>query len=89
MQKSKPQRMCIGCRNMKEKDRLIRIVRLTDDTFHLDPTGRMNGKGAYLCKDPVCLQQAIKSKALNRSFRQAVPEVVYEQLTKEMYTISG
>ena len=86
MRKSKPQRMCIGCRQLKEKDELVRIVK-TQDTFCVDTTGKVNGRGAYICKDSVCLKKAMASHALERSFKQVVSKEICEQLEKEMTQI--
>jgi len=69
MQKNKilPQRRCVGCREMKDKPHLIRIVNNTDGSVSIDPSGKAPGRGAYLCKDINCLGKAQKSKGLERS----------------------
>ena len=84
MQKKIPQRQCMGCRERKEKRALIRVVRCTDGQVQLDFSGKLNGRGAYLCPDPECLKKAQKSKALERSLEVPIPEEVYERLHKEM-----
>ena len=83
-QKKIPMRMCVGCREMKEKRTLIRVVRSPEGNVNLDFGGKMNGRGAYLCPDPECLKKAQKSKALERSLEVPIPEEVYERLAKEM-----
>ena len=84
MQKKIPQRQCMGCRERKAKKELIRVVRGTDGTVSLDFSGKLNGRGAYLCPDPACLKKAEKSKALERSLETEIPQEVYDRLTKEM-----
>lgn len=86
MQKQKkiPQRKCIACQERDAKKGLIRIVKTKEGQIFLDPTGKANGRGAYICKDVECLEKAIKSKALNRAFKMEVPSDVYDNLLKEL-----
>ena len=84
MQKKIPQRQCMGCRERKEKNALIRVVRGTDGTVSLDFSGKLNGRGAYLCPDPECLKKARRAKSLERSLEVPIPEEVYDRLEKEM-----
>ena len=84
MEKKIPQRQCMGCRERKAKRELIRVVRTTEGNVCLDFSGKLNGRGAYLCQNPECLQKAQKSKALERSLEVPIPDEVYERLTKEM-----
>ena len=79
-----PQRACIGCVQMKDKKELIRVLRTPEGEFTLDATGRKNGRGAYLCRSAECLERAVKTKGLDRSFKMAVPKEVYEALREEM-----
>ena len=83
-QKKIPQRKCIACQERDSKKGLIRIVKTKEDGIFLDPTGKANGRGAYICKDVECLKKAIKTKALNRAFKLEVPDNVYENLLKEL-----
>ncbi len=84
MEKKIPQRQCMGCRERKAKRELIRVVRTTDGNVCLDFSGKLNGRGAYLCQNPECLQKAQKSKALERSLEVPIPDEVYQRLAKEM-----
>jgi predicted RNA-binding protein YlxR (DUF448 family) len=84
MQKKIPQRQCMGCRERKAKKELIRVVRGTDGTVSLDFSGKLNGRGAYLCPDPECLKKARRAKSLERSLEVPIPEEVYDRLEKEM-----
>ena len=89
MQKKIPQRQCMGCRERKAKRELIRVVRGPDGTVSLDFGGKANGRGAYLCLNPQCLQKAQKAKALERSLEVSIPDQVYDRLEKEMGAVSN
>ena len=84
MQKKIPQRQCMGCRERKAKKELIRVVRGTDGVVSLDFSGKLNGRGAYICPDPACLAKAQKAKSLERSLEVPIPQEVYDRLAKEM-----
>ena len=84
MQKKIPQRQCMGCRERKEKRQMIRVVRTPEGAVNLDFSGKMNGRGAYICPNPECLKKVRKSKALERSLEVPIPDAVYERLQKEM-----
>ena len=86
MQKPKkiPQRQCVGCREMKEKRALVRVVKSPEGEISLDFGGRKPGRGAYVCPDPECLKRARKSRALERAFSAAIPPEVYDALEQEM-----
>lgn len=84
MQKKIPMRQCMGCRERKAKRELIRVVRGTDGSVCLDFSGKLNGRGAYLCPDPNCLKKAQKAKSLERSLEVPIPDEVYQRLEKEM-----
>ena len=84
MQKKIPQRQCMGCRERKEKRQLIRVVRSPEGEVSLDFSGKKNGRGAYLCPDPMCLKKAIKARSLDRSLEVTIPQEVYDRLEKEM-----
>lgn len=79
-----PLRRCTGCQEMKNKKELIRIVRNDNGKISIDNTGRMPGRGAYICPNLECLESAHKSKGLERSFKSAVPQDVYESLRNEL-----
>lgn len=84
-----PQRQCVGCREMKGKKELIRVVRSQEGNVTLDFSGRSPGRGAYLCPDPACLARARKSRALERAFETAIPAEIYDALEKEMEAQHG
>ncbi len=76
--------MCTGCREMKPKKELIRVVKTAEDGIKLDLTGKLNGRGAYICKNKECLMKAQKSNALSRAFQMNVTGEVYSQLESEL-----
>lgn len=77
-----PMRKCTGCQEMKEKKSLIRIVK-NENSFSIDFTGKVNGRGAYICKNKDCLEKSIKTKGLERSFKCKIDSEIYENLRKE------
>ena len=86
MQKQRkiPQRQCVGCRTMKDKKALVRIVKSPEGEICVDATGKKSGRGAYICPDAQCLQKARKSRALERAFETAIPPEVYDALEAQM-----
>ena len=84
MQKKIPMRQCLGCREMKPKKELIRVVRAPDGGISLDFRGKAQGRGAYVCPNRDCLKKAIKSKAIEHTFETSVPEEIYTQLAEQM-----
>ena len=84
VKKKIPMRKCVGCGEMKPKKELMRILRNEAGEFLVDTTGKKNGRGAYLCPSEECFRKAVRSKGLERSFREAIPQEVYEKLEKEM-----
>ncbi len=84
MQKKIPQRQCMGCRERKAKRELIRVVRGTDGAVSVDFSGKLNGRGAYICLNPECLRKAQRAKSLERSLETPIPDEVYDRLAKEM-----
>lgn len=83
-QRKIPLRKCTGCQQMKNKKELIRIVKSDDGIYSLDYTGKKPGRGAYICADIECLEKAKKNKGLERSFKNSVPNEVYEQIRNEL-----
>ena len=92
-----PMRQCVGCRQMKPKKEMLRVIKATskedesesEGGIFLDATGKKNGRGAYLCRDSECLKAALKNRGLERSLKTSVPEDVFETLTKEMEELDG
>ena len=79
-----PMRMCVGCREMKEKRELIRIVRTPEGEVIPDPTGKKSGRGAYVCRQAECLRRAIRQKQLERQLEITMTEEIIRTLTEEM-----
>ena len=77
-------RMCVGCGEMKPKSELVRVVKTTEGEIKLDKTGKLNGRGAYICKEEKCLLAAGKAKRFERAFSSAVPEEVILAIAEEL-----
>ncbi len=82
MEKKIPMRTCIACRVSKPKRELIRVVKFNDE-IKLDKTGKLNGRGAYVCNDEACIAKLKKQKLLNRAFSCQVDEVVYDKIMED------
>ena len=85
--KKTPMRMCIGCREMKPKQELMRVVKSPQGDISLDLTGKKNGRGAYVCKNIDCIKKAEKHKAFNHNFGITVDSKVYDEILKEFSEI--
>ena len=89
MPKKIPMRQCLGCREMKPKKELIRVVRSPEGDISIDSKGKKSGRGAYVCRDENCLKKAVKTKALDRAFGVAVPEEIFATLKNQMEVEDG
>lgn len=84
-----PMRQCVGCGERKAKQELIRILHIPEGEILFDISGKKNGRGAYICNSTACLLQAKKRHSLDRAFKMAVPDTIYEQLEKELENIQN
>ncbi|MFZ5925687.1 MAG: RNase P modulator RnpM [Bacillota bacterium] len=82
--KKVPQRTCVGCREVKPKKELIRIVRTPDGLVEVDFTGKRSGRGAYVCPDPRCLDLAVKGRRLDTALGAVVPSDVVDGLARRI-----
>ncbi len=82
--KKVPMRMCTGCHEMKPKKELIRVVKTPEGEIKLDFTGKLNGRGAYVCKSAECLAKAQKQKSLARAFDCIITDEIYEELKRNI-----
>ena len=87
VKKKIPMRKCVGCGEMKMKKELMRILRTENGEFVVDAEGKKNGRGAYICRSAECFRKAVRNKGLERSFKQEIPQDVYDRLEKEMDSI--
>ena len=78
--KKVPERKCIGCQEVKPKKELVRIVKNKENEIFVDLTGKANGRGAYICPKTECLEKAVKSKRLSKSFESEISNDVYDKL---------
>lgn len=79
-----PVRQCLGCRQHFDKQDLIRVVKNKQLEINLDFVGKMQGRGAYICKSQTCLNKAIKSRAISRAFSMQIPDEIYDGLQSQM-----
>ena len=84
MDKKVALRQCVGCGEKGDKRDMMRVVRTPEGDITLDFKGKMNGRGAYLCKDPECLTKAGKNKGLERALSLSVPEEIIDRLKEEL-----
>ncbi|MDO5156965.1 MAG: YlxR family protein [Eubacteriales bacterium] len=84
MAKKTPLRKCVGCGEMIAKKDMLRVIRKPDGEIKVDPTGKENGRGAYIHFNQACFEKAMKTKGLERSFKMSIDSTVYERLSKEM-----
>ena len=86
--RKKPQRTCVVCKTCRDKSDLIRIVLKEDGSVAFDPSGKMAGRGAYLCKDQACIEAELKksgrlSKGLRHQLDKDNIETVLKEILKE------
>ena len=86
MDKHVPLRQCVGCRTMKPKRELVRIIRMKDGTISFDATGKLSGRGVYICNCTACFDKAVKSGAFNRALETVVPENVLADVRDQVLT---
>lgn len=84
-----PQRQCVGCREMRDKKSLLRVVKSPEGEVSLDFKGKKPGRGAYVCPNPDCLKRARKTRALERALSVAIPEEVYDAMEAELSGAKG
>ena len=83
-EKKVPMRMCVGCREMKPKKELLRVVKSPDGAVSIDATGRKPGRGAYVCRSAECLKRAIKQRQLERAFECPLGEETHASLLQAL-----
>ena len=83
MQKKIPMRQCVGCREMRPKKELVRVVKSPEGEVSLDLTGRKPGRGAYVCPRVDCLRLARKARRLEKAFSCPIPAEVYDRMEEE------
>jgi hypothetical protein len=79
-----PMRKCIGCMESFPKKELCRIVKTKDNEIFFDSTGKLNGRGTYICKNTECFNKAIKSKRLSKALETEIPEEVLNAIKAEI-----
>lgn len=82
-------RMCVGCRSMKPKKELLRVVHTPEGETLFDLTGKKSGRGAYVCQDERCLDKAIKQRQLARALNSEVSQEAYELMRSQIKQRQG
>ncbi len=83
--KKMPLRMCIACRELKEKRQMLRVVKNTEGKIFIDFSSKASGRGAYICDNPDCIKKLRKQKLLNKVFSSAVDDAVYAAIEEEYF----
>ena len=84
MQKKVPMRICLGCHEARPKQEMIRVVKTEEQTLRVDWTGKQNGRGAYLCNNPECVEKAFQTGGFMRSFKMKISKDALDALKKEL-----
>ena len=79
-----PVRKCMGCGEMKPKKEMVRVILTPEGSIELDLSGKKNGRGAYICRNRACLETALRTHGLERSFKTAIPNEIAEKLIEEI-----
>ncbi len=82
--KALPQRMCVGCREMKNKRELIRIVRDPQGLLSVDLKGKMPGRGAYICPNEACFKKAVKGRSVEKALNVKIKEELWEEVKAKL-----
>ncbi len=80
-----PLRMCIACRELKEKREMLRVVKDGDGKIFIDFSSKANGRGAYICNSPECVKKLKRQRLLNKVFSSEVDESVYAEIEEEYF----
>ena len=82
-----PTRTCTGCATSSDKRTFVRIVRTPEGHVEVDPTGKANGRGAYLCAEPDCFEMARKRRRIDSALRVSLQEDDYTRLRRDFDTV--
>jgi hypothetical protein len=75
-----PQRTCVICRSTADKRSLVRLVRVAEEGVFVDPSGKRNGRGAYLCDQPACWDRALMTETLAKALRTTFTDADRERI---------
>ncbi len=82
--KKLPKRLCVGCQEVRLKKELARVVRTPEGEVTLDPTGKRSGRGAYVCRNPSCLEAALKGQRLARALKHDLTPDTVQKLREAL-----
>ncbi len=81
-------RLCLGCGQQRQKRELMRVVRTPDGGVQVDQTGKLSGRGAYICPDPECLRLAVKNQRLSRALEIELPSEIVAALSARLQAVT-
>lgn len=81
--------MCLGCQQMKPKKELIRIVRDKEGNTSIDFTGKMSGRGAYICRSLECFEKAKKGRRFEKAFETKIDDAIFDSLKQQLEENDG
>ena len=84
MEKKVPLRKCLGCMSSFPKKDLVRVLKTPEGTVVIDLSGKKSGRGAYICKNSICLKKALKAKRIQSNLEIDIPDEVITELEKEL-----
>lgn len=84
MGKIEQKRMCVACREMKEKREMFRVVKNAAGEIFADFSGKAAGRGAYICNNDECVKRLKKQRLLNKAFSAPVSDEVYRRIEEEV-----
>ena len=83
-----PYRTCVGCQERKPKRELLRIIRTPDGKIEIDITGKKSGRGAYLCYNMTCFQDAIKKDRIGKALKTGLSKKIIKELEEKLSEIN-
>ena len=84
-EKKQPLRLCIACRELKDKRDLLRVVKNSEGKIFFDFSSKASGRGAYVCDNPECIKKLKRQKLLNKNFSCAVEDGIYTAIEEEYF----
>lgn len=84
-EKKIPLRMCLSCRELKEKRDMLRVVKNAEGKIFIDFSSKASGRGAYICNNPDCVKKLKKQRILNKVFSCAVEDEIYTAIEEEYF----
>ena len=84
-----PERLCLGCQEVRPKKELVRIVRSPEGIYSVDAKGKKPGRGASVCHRSECFDAAVKRRQFSRAFKEPMDDDVLRALREELFPTDG